>query len=210
MTFEGEEDGVILIQWLNAAIGSNSYERVFRLIRNIQLADAAVDTAHRDNAYVHSVKPGGAFPPNKLRRQREVRRLLRPVEKALTAYVFHPRLSCVLFGRPRWWFDLAGDRVTGEFSIPLPYERRFYEADAVFAVLRVASSGFLTRVKQCLTCDNWLYAKPAHQKFCQKKCQLKHFSVSPHQKSKRATYMRQYRRQEKEREQRSLRTARKP
>ena len=40
----------------------------------------------------------------------------------------------------------------------------------------------------------WLYASPAHKKFCSAACQLKYFAATPEQKARRASYMRKYRR----------------
>ena len=91
-------------------------------------------------------------------------------------------------------------------------ERRVFEADAVFGVLRLASYGFLDRLRQCLTCQKWLYAHPSHKKFCNSACQLKYFSATPRQKEKRAEYMRDYRFKKKEKESRedALRLATRP
>src|SRR5262249_2111031 len=138
------------------------------------------------------------IPPEKVRRRREVDRLLRPIDTTLRGYVYHPRLISTQLGRSHWWFDLYGDPVADDYRVTRASGRRVYEADAVFGVLRLASYGFLDRVRQCLTCQKWLYAIPAHKKFCNKECQLKYFGGTPQQKEKRAAYMREYRRKQRE------------
>lgn len=210
LTTKGEEDRVLLIEWLNAAVGTKSYQRVSDLIRNILSADTAVDVALRDNVFVHVGKRGDSIPAEKSRRRREVHKLLRLVSRAFTDYVFHPRLTCVLFGKQRWWFDLFGEAVPGDYRLTRSDGRRVYEADAVFGIFRLASYRFLDRIRQCLTCQKWLYAHPSHKKFCNLSCQLKYFASTPRQKEKRAEYMRRYRIDQKQEMEHALRLARKP
>lgn len=209
LTPAGEEDRVTLIEWLNAAVGTKSYQRVRELIGNIRAADAALDAATRDSVFVHVGRRGESIPSEKKRRRREVHRLLRPLDRTFTKYVFHPRLTCLIFDRRRWWFDLVGEPVPEDYKFTRPHGRRVYEADAVFGIFRLASYGFLGRVRQCQTCQKWLYAFPSHKKFCETACQLKHFGSTPSQKEKRAAYMRKYRIKEKEETERSHRLAQK-
>jgi hypothetical protein len=210
LTTIGEEDRIVLIEWLNAAVGTKSYERVSKLIRNIRAADAAVDSALRDSVFIHVGRTGDIIPAEKRRRRREVDELLLPVSRAFAEYVFHPRLTCILFDKRRWWFDLFGESVRSDYKFTRPNGRRVYEADAVFGVLRLASYGFLDRIRECLTCQKWLYAHPSHKKFCSSACQLKYFASSPRQKEKRAVYMRRYRVDQKEKMERALTVARRP
>lgn len=205
----GEEDRIVLIEWLNAAVGTKSYERVSKLIRNIRAADAAVDSALRDGVFVRVRRPGDIIPAEKRRRRREVDKLLRPVARTFAGYVFHPRLTCILLDKRRWWFDLFCESVRSDYKFIRPNGRRVYEADAVFGVLRLASYGFLDRIRGCLTCQKWLYAHPSHKKFCNSACQLKYFASSPRQKEKRAAYMRRYRIEQNKME-RALPVARQP
>ena len=87
----------------------------------------------------------------------------------------------------RWWFDLFSESVRSDYEFTRPNGRPVYEADAVFGVLRLASYSyrFLDRIRECLTCQKWLYAHPSHKKFCNSACQLKYFASSPRQKEKR-------------------------
>lgn len=199
----GEEDSSILIEWLNAAKGSRSHCRVVQLISNIQTTEAAVSAAVRDNVYVHSGS-SPVFPPEKVKRQIELSKLYKKIASALRHYVFRPRLTSVTFGRTPWWFDLCGDRVRDDHRVTRPDRRRIFEADAVFGVLRLASFGLLDRVRPCAVCQTWLYARPAHKKFCSKICQTKYFSSMPQHKKKRAAYMREYRRNQGEQSIRAL------
>jgi hypothetical protein len=208
LTPGGEEDRVVLIEWLNAAVGTKSYQRVNELINNIRSADAAADAAIRDSVFFHVGRREDGIPPEKIRRRREFYKVLRPLEKTFTEYVFHPRLSCVLHDRRRWWFDLLGEPVAGDYKLTRANGRRVNEADAVFGIFRLASYGFLGRVRQCLMCQEWLYAHRSHRMYCSSACQLKYFASMPRQKEKRAAYMRDYRIKEKERKEREERSHR--
>jgi hypothetical protein len=208
MTPGGDEDRIVLIEWLNAAAGTKSYERVNELIYNIRSADTAVDVAIRGSVFFHVGFPGEGIPPEKERRRREYYKVLRLVEKTFKEYVFHPRLSCIRSDKRRWWFDLVGEPVAGDYKLRRASGRHVNEADAVFGVFRLASWGYLDRVRQCLTCKKWLYAQPSHKKFCTTNCQLKSFALTPMQKEKRAAYMRDYRIKEKQRMERSHHLAR--
>lgn len=210
LTMVGEEDRFVLIEWLNAAVGTKSYQRVSKLIGDIFALDAATDAATRDSIYIHVGKPEDGIPLDKSRRRREMSKLLRTLDQPLTKYVFHPRLTCVANDKRRWSFDLFGEPRSSDFKLTRPNGRRVYEADAVFGVFRLASYGFLGRVRRCLTCQKWLYAQPAHKKFCNSNCQLKHFASTPSQREKRAAYMRDYRNKEKQENGMALSLARRP
>jgi len=210
LTIGGEEDRVVLIEWLNAAVGTKSYQRVSKLIGDIYALDVAVDAAIRDSIYIHAGRREDGIPLEKIRRRREMSKLLRALDQPLTKYVFHPRLTCLPNDRRRWWFDLFGEPRSGDFRLTRANGRRVYEADAVFGVFRLASYGFLGRVRRCLTCQKWLYAQRSHKKFCNSNCQLKYFASTPSQKEKRAAYMRDYRNKEKQENETALRLARRP
>ena len=57
-TVGGEEDRVVLIEWLNAAVGSESYLRASQIIHDIKSANAAGDTAAHDGVWWHVSRPG--------------------------------------------------------------------------------------------------------------------------------------------------------
>ena len=176
-----------------------------RLIHSILSATAVGDAALRDRAFVHVGTREELL--EKTQRRLEIDKLLQPIDVAVKRYVFHPRLMFLMSGRRRWWLDLTGDPVAGDYKLTRADGRRIYEGDAVFGVLRLASYGFLERVRQCLTCQKWIYAHPSHKKYCDLACQLKYFASTPRQKEKRAEYMRRYRVDQKQRTERAQRLA---
>jgi len=64
---------------------------------------------------------------------------------------------------------------------------------ALRLILDFAKAGYLNRLRRCLHCKKWLYAKFRHQDFCCTNCQQKHYAKSPEWKAKRRDYMRGYR-----------------
>ena len=67
------------------------------------------------------------------------------------------------------------------------------DGTALRLILDFAKAGYLNRLRRCLHCKNWLYAKFRHQDFCCTNCQQKHYAKSPEWKAKRRDYMRGYR-----------------
>ena len=129
----------MLLEWLNAAVSSESYQRVSQIIHDIKSATAAGDTAAHDGVWWHVQRLDENIPLEKRRRRREIHKLTARICASLRGYIFHPRLSFLMTGNRRWWFDLCGDRVSNDYRFNRANGRRIYEADAVFGVLRLAS-----------------------------------------------------------------------
>jgi hypothetical protein len=64
---------------------------------------------------------------------------------------------------------------------------------ALQLILDFARAGNLDRLRRCLRCNKWLYAKFRHQNFCSASCQQKHYAHSKEWRVKRRDYMRNYR-----------------
>jgi hypothetical protein len=218
LTAEGrQEDRDVLIEWLNSAADSQSYQRVSRLLHNILAATglfgaafgAAVHETLRDLEEWHTNMPAETkeIPRRKRQRRPEIEKLLGSIEAAVKGYVFHPRLTLQSGIGQGWWFDLVGESVPGDYKLTLDGGRRVYEADAVFRVLHLTSDGLLKRVRQCLTCRKWFYAHPPHKLYCSKPCQQKNFASDPRQKKKHAERQRKFRLRQKQEYDRARRDA---
>ena len=68
---------------------------------------------------------------------------------------------------------------------------------AVEVILDIAKVGYLGRLRRCLQCRKWLYARFRHQNFCSVKCQQKQYTGSEEWKAHRRAYMREYYRRTK-------------
>jgi len=64
---------------------------------------------------------------------------------------------------------------------------------AMLLVIQLAGARQLNRVRACLQCGRWLFARRGIQKFCGQSCQKKFFQSHESWKEKRRLYMRQYR-----------------
>jgi hypothetical protein len=75
---------------------------------------------------------------------------------------------------------------------PMKPPDRLLEGQSIELILNLARSGHLLRLRKCLTCEKWLFARFIHQQFCSTKCQQKHNSQKEDFKVRRAEYQRAY------------------
>ena len=132
--------------------------------------------------------------PEKYRQELAVTDKTYQINRELSKYRFLPRTWSI--GAPKPW------KVMWEVLPNTPTKVRFREGSfelndgmALRMILDFARAGYLTRLRKCLRCHNWLYAKFKHQEFCSTKCQQTHYAKSPEWKAKRRDYMRRYRHQ---------------
>jgi len=116
------------------------------------------------------------------------------LRRELSKYRFTPRAEVVMGGRGRapcewaaWWRWSSGRH---EKHV------RMDAGEALQMLLKLVQIGYLNRLRHCLQCDRWLYARFRHQEYCSVKCQQKHYTKTPEFKAHRRQYMRQrYQRQ---------------
>jgi hypothetical protein len=89
------------------------------------------------------------------------------------------------------------------------FRYRFTEADMMRKVLTLGEQGFVLRFRKCPRCDKWLYTRFLHQRFCSKKCRQASSTQTPAYRRKRRSYMRNFRRLERARDERAKERARK-
>lgn len=80
------------------------------------------------------------------------------------------------------------------------------ESQALHALLELAKQGLLERFRRCgdPECGRWFYARFHHQKFHSPECQQRFFKSSDKWKSRRAEYMRNLRRGQKQQQRRGM------
>jgi|SRR5215467_1092913 len=66
------------------------------------------------------------------------------------------------------------------------------ECHTVGALIKLAEMGAINRVKKCQQCENWFYARFAHQGFCTDKCRIKNNATSEHWKEYKRNKAREY------------------
>jgi hypothetical protein len=69
----------------------------------------------------------------------------------------------------------------------------FLPSNALTGVVILAQQGTLNRLRECLRCGNWLYARFRDQKVCSTKCQQAYYWSSSEWKAHRRVWMRDYR-----------------
>jgi hypothetical protein len=67
-------------------------------------------------------------------------------------------------------------------------------SEAVLQIGLLGQERLLWRVRQCVKCRRWFYARFKHQRFCSTPCQQSHYRESPEWRDGRRRYMQRYRR----------------
>jgi hypothetical protein len=70
-----------------------------------------------------------------------------------------------------------------------------------------AETGLIDRFRTCRHCQRWFHAAVAHQHHCSERCRQQFASKSDNYRKKRRDYMRQYRKDEAERDRKALKAA---
>ena len=73
-----------------------------------------------------------------------------------------------------------------------PLRKNDYAAHAALGALTLAESFQLNKLRECVGCGRWLFAR-RNQKACSLKCYRDRFYKRPEQKERRRLYMREYR-----------------
>jgi hypothetical protein len=166
--YAGEEKAKPLITWLNShrKRTDNGYKRIANLIRNM--------------AELQSVTEGSflwaAADVAVLVKRKGTQACLREVRQELRKYKVWPEL--------KW---LSGPRLdfAWKYGDPLgPF---------VLDVVMLGQRGLLDRLRRCLDCESWFWARIRHKQFCSVKCQQAHYKSSPKWKEHRRKYMQEYR-----------------
>lgn len=120
-------------------------------------------------------------------------RLRRKFNRLLAGYKVFPLLIDTEFSEAwtfRWELVDAPRRQLKRRKYSHPKETAD-DLDALFAVVRLAQFGYLSRLKQC-HCGNWYFERLWSQQFCSVRCRQWMFSKSEAFKAQRREYMRRY------------------
>lgn len=128
--------------------------------------------------------------PKKYEIHWEIEKRTAMLERELSKYRFSPRAEVAMGGggqRPSewatWWRGDVGRK---------PEEHlRMAASHALELILKVTQAGDLTRLRRCILCKKWLYARFRHQVFCSTKCQQESYTLTPEWKERRRRYMRE-------------------
>jgi hypothetical protein len=115
----------------------------------------------------------------------ESQRLHRDLLTELRRHHFYPDFVSVSVGRSA--------RGGGQFTFMFQSVRPRPSTSAVLWIAQLGALGVLWRIRQCLRCKRWYYARFSHQHFCSQRCQQTHYKSSPEWQQHRRAYMRDYR-----------------
>jgi hypothetical protein len=203
-----QHDGAVVPDWLNAAKGTESCERVVRLIELLREVEIGYEKVVRERW--HMLTPGKR--PSKVAQKQleDLEDKLATIKKMLLRYKFWPGMYRVMLERSWVLFmfseasddEFVFDRVVhvaekrtkeGVTYTARDCEHTIREGDVALRILNLAASSELERVKQCEDCAKWFYAERSHQKFCTDDCRNARYSKSLKFKNYRKNYMRQLR-----------------
>ena len=160
--FAGQDEGDALALWLNGKNlphdkkQSRPRKRVVQLVQDMNAnADTFIRTGSAD------------------------RKVTEQIDRELSSFQFSVETIHVedtgkykSFPEPRWllrWTCEEGQEV----------------ADIVLTLTWLAQHGLLHRIRRCIRCTRWFFAKVNHQRFCGKRCQELHYQTGEYWKQRR-------------------------
>lgn len=192
----------IVADWLNASRGTDSHNRVVKIIDELRQIAIGMDRGlEGGKVVVHHRTKADQEALDDLGRRHSA------LNEYLSRYSFIPAITRVWLAR-KWMFSTYSHPDDGQFtferhvskksrSAELSIQHKVTEADAVLHILILASTDELDRLKQCDLCFRWLYADRRHKEFCSAECRKKKYSGSSRFKEYRKQYMRNRRSSDK-------------
>lgn len=172
--YAGERDARPVVEWLEQKPQPPQHRRIERL-----LDDLATIGKHFAGIYGGT----GYWTPDAVGAVKElpspIRRAVFSVQKELARYRSVPRL----FG------------VSGSGVILLSSGFGGKVGEVVWRIAALGRSGFLDRLRRCVRCRKWFYARFRHKQACSTVCQRAEYKASPEWREHRREYMRHYRRE---------------
>jgi len=180
-------DGARVVIWLNASHGTKSGQRVVSL--RDELAALPKDWANH-NRLAPLTHPGLGEGWRKDQRQLVQRH--HALNELLSRYAFRPRYTFRVFTEESV-FGLVPDDDRRWFTIEKGNETTS-EADAVMSLLRLASTGDLSKIRRCEACrDRWVFAAKRNYRFCSADCRETFYAKAPDYHERKAKNQRAYR-----------------
>lgn len=219
--YKGEFEAADLIHWLDQNLQAPSCKRVKDILEDLQGVSEKTEIASSGRFHLHvidglvdpwrglkrSSRRGWSRIPKKKQTDR-VKRTVEPVpvEPWPGWGALWNRINARL-ARYRLFPQFSARSGSGTASGPLIYTRwlsrrvhewdevdeTLTEGDAIRSMVTLAKEGRIQRVRQCLQCGKWFYARFGHQAYCATKCQQKRYKSDPKWKERRRKYMREYR-----------------
>ncbi|SRR6266496_79119 len=127
--------------------------------------------------------------PKKYKLHWEIEKARAILQRELSRYRFSPHAEVVMGGGGLvpsqwaiWW--------KSDSSAMHEKHLRMTPSEALEMILKLTQLSELNRLRCCMQCNQWLFARFRHQKFCSIKCQQRNFAQTPEWKEHRRDYMR--------------------
>jgi hypothetical protein len=198
-SFLGEEDGKALAEWLNQKPSGVAQRQVTGLIndlRELRRLSPGEKSFHDFEAALQSAStrkevrrtPVFSLTDKALIPSEEFRRKLRAIDAQLARHKMRPR---VVSGHSRL-LTTSTPRMQTTYRWEWYYGRN-PATKAVHQLMKLEDQELLERVRQCMCCGRWLFARFIHHKFCGQSCQLKSYKSSDDWKEHRRKWLKHHR-----------------
>lgn len=128
--------------------------------------------------------------PKKYEVHWEIEKRTAILERELSKYRFTPHAAVAMGGggeSPSQW------AIWWQGNLPKSEKgARMSSSEALELILKLTQVGDLSRLRRCIHCREWLFARFRHQTFCSMQCQQKNYAQSDVWKAHRRAYMRRY------------------
>jgi hypothetical protein len=191
--YASQRDSYRLIEWLNGSKKTKKYARVVRLISDLQRLTKIIDP---ERISADGEWHWGLNLPKRGYSIREWSAVFKRICRELERHKVFPQLTTYRDGF--WFAEWCSNRRKEWLSARWAEcrgwsERTSTATDAVVEVVKVATDGFIERIRQCRLCGRWFSAGLKTQVFCSRECQRKHYWSGSSWKAHRRCYMRRYR-----------------
>ncbi len=170
----GERYAEPLVDVLNRCAGERGTLKIERILRNFQALTASATWEDISKEVGLPMPFMMAMPRVQKKKWKAAYEELRTT---LRRFKFYPALQGLQEGAWQFYWRSV---------------RHHHAESLVYEVLRLAASGMILRIRQCVECKRWFYARFAHQLFCKGECKEKHSRTSKKGRARRRDYMRSY------------------
>lgn len=129
--------------------------------------------------------------PQKYQVHWEIEKRRAKLERELSKYRFTPHAEVAMGGGGQgpsqwavWW--------KGDLGVRWEKHLRMQASEALELILKLTQANDLIRLRRCIQCQRWLFARFRHQTFCSTRCQQKNYTQTEAWKAHRRDYMRRY------------------
>lgn len=208
--YGAEREAHSLVQWLNSSHNHSKTQRSY--LRAVQILGLLLQLDPIAEAWRPAYRNPELMESNKKYPQlfAEAYEIADRLNELLLRYRLTPSIEPRLGEGGvyvRWTASKSsrGAVVVVQSSAHFAPEPAMDEPGAIQKMLALSRNGYLDRVRKCVACEQWFYARFSHAKFCSRGCQQRYFRSSEEFKEHKKQYMRTLRKLHSERDSRYAR-----